>query len=158
MISYIFFILLLILAICCTVVISASDFRHRIIPDVYLFPLLLIGLILTTFYSFPHSIQTGVIGAIFGYLTALIIGLIFDRVLRRHGNAKKTDSPIGLGDIKLIGVGGLWLGIDGLSIALIIACITGGLWAYYRRQKFIPFAPFFILGGILSLIATIFLI
>lgn len=154
MISYIFFILLSVLALFCATMISIADFRHRIIPDIYLFPLMLCGLIMTTFYNTPISISDGVIGAAFGYTMSTIIGLAFD-YRNRH---RSSTPPIGLGDIKLIGVGGIWLGTTGLAIALIAACISGYLWARHQKQHFIPFAPFFILGGILSLSATIFLL
>lgn len=156
MISYIFFIILLAVALICGIKISISDFRNRIIPDAYLFPLLLSGLTLITFYNFPISISSGTFGAIFGYTLSAIIGFTFDYIIRRR--TPNAIPPIGLGDIKLIAVGGLWLGINGLAFALIIACITGAIWGHCKKQKFIPFAPFFLLGGFLSLIINLFLL
>lgn len=156
MIFNIFFILLLIGAIACSVLISIADFRRRIIPDAYLFPLMLIGLILIVFFGFPVGIRDAVIGATFGYTMSAIIGFAFDYFIRRR--TPDAIPPIGMGDIKLIGVGGLWLGTSGLSMALIVACITGAIWARAKKQKFIPFAPFFLLGGILSLISTAILL
>lgn len=87
---------------------------------------------------------------------AAVIGLIFAHIIAKRNPT--ADSPIGMGDIKLIAVGGLWCGPTGLAISLIFACIFGALWAYRKKQKFIPFAPFFILGGFLSLIIITFLI
>ncbi|MBO5946758.1 MAG: prepilin peptidase [Alphaproteobacteria bacterium] len=156
MIFNIFFILLLIGAIACALLISVADFRRRIIPDAYLFPLMLIGLILIVFFGFPVGIRDAVIGATFGYTMSAIIGFAFDYFIRRR--TPDAIPPIGMGDIKLIGVGGLWLGTSGLSMALIVACITGAMWARTKKQKFIPFAPFFLLGGILSLISTAILL
>lgn len=156
MIFNIFFILLLIGAIACALLISVADFRRRIIPDAYLFPLMLIGLILIVFFGFPVGIRDAVIGATFGYTMSAIIGFAFDYFIRRR--TPDAIPPIGMGDIKLIGVGGLWLGTSGLSMALIVACITGAIWARAKKQKFIPFAPFFLLGGILSLISTAILL
>lgn len=153
----IFFIILLALALLSVTIISTTDYRRRIIPDLALFPLLLIGLILTTFYGWPIDIATGVIGATFGYVMSTIIGILFERHLRR----KRPDvitSPIGMGDIKLISVGGLWLGTTGLGYALFIACLLGALWSYRKSQHYIPFAPFFITGAILTLIARPFLL
>ena len=156
MIFNIFFILLLIGAIACSVLISIADFRRRIIPDAYLFPLMLIGLILITFFGFPIGMRDAVIGATFGYAMSAVIGFAFDYFIRRR--TPDATPPIGMGDIKLIGVGGLWLGTTGLSFALIVACITGATWARVKKQKFIPFAPFFLTGGILSLITNLFLL
>ncbi|MDW2994586.1 MAG: A24 family peptidase [Alphaproteobacteria bacterium] len=156
MFSYIFFIFLLLSATLCAILISVADFRRRIIPDAYLFPLMLIGLILIGFYTFPISIQQAAIGATFGYIMSATIGFIFDTIMRRKN--PKSDTPIGMGDIKLLGVGGMWLGLSGLAVALIIACISGAIWARTHNQRFIPFAPFFFIGGFLSLLHNLFLL
>ena len=66
-------------------------------------------------------------GAAFGYGLAAIVGFIFDWVRRRKN--PDADTPIGMGDIKLIATGGLWLGAQGLGLALIFACIGGAIWA-----------------------------
>ncbi|MBQ6736460.1 MAG: prepilin peptidase [Alphaproteobacteria bacterium] len=155
-IFYAMFILLILLAIYLAYKIGAADMRRRIIPDAYLFPLMIIGAVLTTFFPWPHDIGAGVMGMAFGYIMAAVVGLIFDRIITRHNPG--ADTPIGMGDIKLIAVGGLWCGPLGLAISLVLACIFGAAWAYRKKQKFIPFAPFFIIGGILSLIITAFLL
>ncbi len=152
MIYNIFFIALLSGAFFCAWQISVADFRRRIIPDVYLFPLLVIGLIITNFFPWPTSSIDGAIGAAFGYTMAAIIGVIFDYKLQKKD--KTSVPPIGMGDIKLIATGGIWLGTTGLSIALVFACILGIIWGVRKKQQYIPFGPFFIAGGILSLITT----
>ena len=136
--------------------ISKTDLQRRIIPDAYLFPLLIIGVIITTFFPWPIPINLGAVGMAFGYMLSAIIGVIFDKILAKRNPG--SDSPIGMGDIKLISVGGLWCGPTGLAIALVLACIFGATWAYRKKQKFIPFAPFFIIGGILSLVMIAFLL
>ena len=156
MISYIFFIILLVIAAILSILISVADFHRRIIPDAYLFPLMLIGLTLIAFYSFPITLQSAVIGGVFGYLMSAIIGAVFDYKLTKQN--PDACAPIGMGDIKLLGVGGMWLGTNGLAIALIIACILGTLWAKSKNQKYIPFAPFFFIGGFLSFITNLFLL
>lgn len=153
MIYDIFFIVLLATAIICSWQISVADWRRRIIPDAYLFPLLLIGLVITNFFPWPITPGAGAIAGAFGYLLALVVGMVFE-----HISSKKSIAPIGLGDVKLLGTGGIWLGPTGLASALIIACVAGIIWGLRRKQKYIPFAPFFICGGILSLITMLFLI
>ncbi len=153
MIYDIFFIVLLATAIICAWQISVADWRRRIIPDAYLFPLLLIGLVITNFFPWPITPGAGAIAGAFGYLLALVVGMVFE-----HISPKKSIAPIGLGDVKLLGTGGIWLGPTGLASALIIACVAGIIWGLHRKQKYIPFAPFFICGGILSLITMLFLI
>ena len=157
MIFYLFWGLLFTGAAACAWRMSVADFRRRIIPDAYLFPLFLMGLVTVTF--FPHwfcGIQNAVIGATLGYVLGAGIGYVFDWI----GRKKNADAevPIGMGDIKLLAVGGLWLGTNGLAIALIAACILGGIWGTVKHQRFIPFAPFFVIGAILALISMIFLI
>ncbi len=156
MIFYIFYIILIFLAIFLATKISIADMRHRIIPDIYLFPLMLIGLCFTTFFPYPITTSDGVIGAVFGYITTALIGFIFQQFVHKH---KTYAHPaIGMGDIKLISVGGIWLGIYGLSIALIISCVCGAIWAHFNHARYIPFAPFFIFGGFLSFIGLFFLL
>ncbi len=151
-----FFSLLIIGGLFLSFKIAQTDMRRRIIPDGYLFPLLIIGTIIVTFFPWPHPIENGVIGMAFGYIMAAIVGTVFDKILSRK--SPNQTPPIGMGDIKLIATGGMWCGVFGLAIALIVACITGAIWAWAKHTRFIPFAPFFIVGGILSLIATTFLL
>ena len=151
MIFNIFFAMILALAFGLSLMIARADFRRRIIPDAYLFPLMLTGLALIAFFDWPHGLSAAVIGGIFGYTLAAITGFAFDYYLRKQGD-DNISAPIGMGDIKLIGVGGLWLGTDGLAIALVIACISGMIWARIRHQRFIPFAPFFLIGAFFGLL------
>ncbi len=157
MIFNIFFAVLILGALWCAWKISVADFRRRIIPDAYLFPLLLIGLLVVIFCPYPVTPAQAAIGATFGYFLSAIIGLAFDRYQHRQNKSTSTP-PIGMGDIKLLGVGGWWLSTGGLAISLIFACIFGALWGRVNRQRFIPFAPFFFIGAILSLIISVFLI
>ncbi|MDE6250316.1 MAG: A24 family peptidase [Alphaproteobacteria bacterium] len=158
MIYNIFFIVLLLLAIFCTIRITIADSRRRIIPDIYLFPLLIIGLIITAWFPWIIAPQEAALGAAFGFGLSAIIGFAYERISRNKEHHKTDIPPIGLGDIKLIGTGGIWLGATGLSIALIISCILGMIWGAARHQKYIPFAPFFAIGGFLSLITVWFLL
>ena len=156
MFFYIFFIGLILAAIACVLAISRADFRRRIIPDVYLFPLLLIGLCMVVFFPYPVSVADAVVGAVFGYLMSLAVGVVFENVMCR--NKKMEFPPIGMGDVKLMAVGGLWLGTTALAVALIFAGVLGGIWAYRKKQKYIPFAPFFFVGGFLSFVICYFLL
>ena len=153
MISYIFFSLILVGAIFCCFRMSTNDLKHRIIPDVYLFPFLFAGLLITTFFPWPITISDSVVGGAMGYCLGLIIGFIFE-----HFTKKQKYPPIGMGDIKLLGAGGIWLGTMGLAMALVFACVLSLVWGYRKKQRYIPFAPFFLLGGFLSLIIIQFLI
>ena len=157
MIFYLFLAILFTAAAGCAVAISVADFRRRIIPDAYLWPLFLIGLVVVNFVpNWICSPRVAAIGAFTGYALGAITGFVFDVIRRRR--TPDADTPIGMGDIKLLATSGLWLGLNGLAIALVCSCIFGGIWARIRKQRFIPFAPFFIAGAILSLIAITFLL
>lgn len=153
MISYIFFCLLLIGGAFCAYRMSTSDLKHRLIPDIYLFPFLFAGLLLTSFFPWPVTIADSVIGGSMGYCLGLIIGYIFE-----HCQKNKKIPPIGMGDIKLLGAGGIWLGTFGLAVAMALSCIFSLMWSYKNHQKYVPFAPFFLMGGFLSLIVIQFLV
>ena len=153
MFSYIFFYMVLVGALFCAYRIATTDFRRRIIPDVYLFPFLFAGLLTTTFFPWPITVADSVVGGATGYCLGLIIGFIFE-----HFHKEEKYPPIGMGDIKLLGAGGIWLGTIGLSIAMVIACILSFIWGRRNNEKYIPFAPFFLIGGFLSLIIIQFLI
>lgn len=147
MIYYLFFSLVLIGAIFCAVRMATADFKRRIIPDVYLFPFLFAGLLTSVFFPWPITISDAVIGGAMGYCLGLIVGFVFEKI-----KPNQKYPPIGMGDIKLLGAGGIWFGTLGLSIAMIISCILAYIWNWKRHDKYIPFAPFFLIGGFLSLI------
>jgi len=156
MIANIFFVLILIGAIFCAYRMSAYDFKRRIIPDVYLFPFLFAGLLVTTFFPWPVTSADSIIGGAMGYCLGLVVGFLFDQ--HKKNKAKTKYPPIGLGDIKLLGAGGIWLGTVGLAIAMVIACAFACVWVTKEGERYIPFAPFFLSGGFLSLIIIQFLI
>lgn len=147
MISYIFFTILLIGAFYCAYRMASTDFKKRIIPDVYLFPFMFAGLLITTFFPWVITVSDAVIGGAMGYCLGLICGFVFEKI-----KPNQKYPPIGMGDIKLLGAGGIWLGTMGLAIAMAIACLLSYAWGYSKKQKYIPFAPFFLIGGFLSLI------
>lgn len=154
MIFDIFFILLLMGAMFCAWRISVADFRRRIIPDAYLFPLMLIGLLVVNLFSWVCNPIESVFGAVFGYVLASVVGIVFEKL----SHNKDMVAPIGMGDIKLLAVGGIWLGTVGLPIALAVSCVLGIIWGCAKKQRYIPFAPFFVMGAILALIVMRFLI
>lgn len=157
MFAHIFFILIYILAALCAWRICVADWRRRIIPDAYLWPLMICGIILAAWSdTWPVGPRMAAAGMAIGYALSAGIGFIFDWVMRKKN--PQADAPIGMGDIKLITTGGAWLGSGGMAIALVIACITGTIWGIAHKQKYIPFGPFFVAGAILAFIIDRFLV
>jgi len=153
MISYIFFYLILVGAAFCAYRISKADLKRRIIPDTYLFPFMFAGLLITTFFDWPVTTADSIIGGAMGYCLGLVVGFVFD-----HLQQEKQYPSIGFGDIKLLGVGGIWVGTIGLAISMLFSCVFAGIWYYKNKERYIPFAPFFLMGGFLSLIVIKFLL
>ncbi len=156
MFFYIIFTFLILTALFCAWQMAKIDWKSRIIPDIYLFPFLIIGLIITVFFEgfWIISPTESVIAGAFGYFLSLITGVVFAKLRKTDEN----NAPIGLGDVKLISAGGIWLGATGLSIAILISCILGQVWGMKNKQKYIPFAPFFISGLIIAFIILYFLL
>ncbi|MDE6571003.1 MAG: hypothetical protein K2L95_02170, partial [Alphaproteobacteria bacterium] len=46
---------------------AMADWRRRIIPDVFLFPFLLIGFLVVTFFPWPVTVGDAALGGAFGY-------------------------------------------------------------------------------------------
>lgn len=155
MFSTIFFIILVVASVIFSALISVADFRRRIIPDVYLWPLMLSGLIIVAWFPWICTFRDAAAGAAIGYALAYLVGWLFEKIRHSQNDAYP---PIGMGDIKLIAVGGLWLGLTNIGYALILACILGGVWGALRHRRYIPFAPFFIIGGFLTLITNLILL
>jgi leader peptidase (prepilin peptidase)/N-methyltransferase len=134
---------------------SAADWRRRIIPDVYLFPFMLAGMIVVSYFPWVSSAGESAIAAAAGYGLGAGLGRIFEKFAKRRASSVP---PIGMGDIKLLAAGGIWLGTNGLAIAVAASCALGIIWGIWKKQKYIPFAPFFFAGSIISLICLLFLI
>lgn len=136
------FIILLLVAGFCVAMMSMHDWKSRIIPDIYLLPFMLIGLLVVGFFPWFFDISESIIAGTVGYSLGTIMGLLFK---------KKSPEAIGMGDVKLMTAGGIWLGASGLAISLVISCVLGVIWGLFKKQKFIPFAPFFFFGAIISI-------
>ena len=93
--------------------------------------------------------------AIFGAISGAVPLLLIDGLVRLI--AKKPG--FGFGDVKLMAVAGMFLGVTGVFFAFIIAFISGGIVAGYllwakimKRESYLPFAPFLCLGVLVSLL------
>jgi leader peptidase (prepilin peptidase) / N-methyltransferase len=126
--------------------VTLTDLERRIIPD----KILLVGAVLAVAISAvadPASLPERAIAA------AAAGGLLFLAALA-------YPRGMGLGDVKLVAVMGLFLGRD-VGPAIVAALLAGsavGLAMIARegadaRKKAIPFGPFLALGGVVGLLA-----
>ncbi|WP_027363474.1 prepilin peptidase [Desulfotruncus alcoholivorax] len=125
------------------IIAAVIDIHHRIIPDGLVVVGLLAGIPLTVFQS-TDKLVNGVIG----FFTAGIIMLVI---------AVVSKGGMGGGDIKLSALMGLYLGWQGVFLALFISFFFGGMTGIYLllsgrkgRKDPVPFGPFLALGAVLA--------
>jgi leader peptidase (prepilin peptidase) / N-methyltransferase len=127
--------------------IAAIDWRHYIIPDELTLSALVLGFAQA---SIPGTggITDGLTAALLRGVTAAMVFFVLRatyRYLRGHDG-------IGLGDVKLAGVAGVWLDWTTIPLAIEIAALTG-LVIYAAKYRFgrhrmrsttkVPFGLFF---------------
>ena len=123
---------------------ACIDLRSLRIPDMMSLPLLAVGLSLAWIGSLT-TFADHLIGAGVGFLVLALFGEIFFRLRGREG--------LGLGDAKLFGAAGAWLGWQALPLVLLVAAVGGLVWALAQRQREIAFGPWLALGFWLVLIS-----
>jgi leader peptidase (prepilin peptidase)/N-methyltransferase len=136
------------------------DIRHFLLPNIYVFPLGLCGVLF-------HSLTDFVLLSPADMIAGAIVGGGFLYLVRAAGTYYYKQEAMGLGDVKLLISGGIWLGPSGVLFAIIAGAgagiIHGILIAAYISIKnktpfnikrlIIPAGPGFIIG----LIATFWL-
>jgi leader peptidase (prepilin peptidase)/N-methyltransferase len=133
------FILLLILCI--------IDFRVRLLPNKYVFPFALLAVVFHAALNFSLIPREDMlIGGVFGY------GLLWG--IRAAGSWYYKQEALGLGDVKLMGAAGLWLGMEhlllaitlGASVSVLHGLVYAGMTKQSLRRLEIPAGPGLIAG------------
>ena len=126
------------------IVITFIDLRHMIIPDILVYPAILVGVLISIFKGYGFLFDSILGGIIGGFVIFLIV------FLSRGG--------MGVGDIKLATMIGIFLGARYVIMTLILSFLVGGLvgillllFRIKGRKDPIPFGPFLSLGAVLSL-------
>ncbi|MCX7796928.1 MAG: prepilin peptidase [bacterium] len=110
------------------------DLKYMLLPDVVIIPSIILSAIYGGIYGFPHN-----------FITAGIFTLIFYllRVIFKGG--------LGVGDIELIFIFSLMLGLYGTLLVVIVSSLIGTIYGLYLIKKGragmktkIPFGPFLI--------------
>jgi leader peptidase (prepilin peptidase)/N-methyltransferase len=124
---------------------SIYDIRHLILPDAATLALAILGGAFVAISETPTFAEAG-IGALMGAGILWLARLLFRYLRHTEG--------LGLGDVKLLAAGGLWIGWSGIGPALVIATLAG-LIAYGLRairvgrietELPLPFGPFLSFG------------
>jgi leader peptidase (prepilin peptidase)/N-methyltransferase len=124
--------------------ITLTDLEHRRIPNVVLIVSALIGLALLVLGD-RDALADHLIAAAAAFAALFVVALAYPR-------------GMGMGDVKLAGVMGLYLG-KAVAPALLIGFAVGALYGLAliarhgaaARKQAVPFGPFLALGGIVAL-------
>jgi leader peptidase (prepilin peptidase) / N-methyltransferase len=128
------------------IALAAIDFDHRLLPNKIVYPLAAYGVIATLLVDQDDLVENLIAGAgAFAFLLAAVIAY---------------PRGMGMGDVKLAGAMGLYLGLSVIP-ALLVAFLSGSLVGVVilaregaaGRKKAVPFGVFLALGGIVGVLA-----
>ncbi len=124
------------------------DFKHYLIPDVLVFPGMLIGLGLSFLRGGQTPLQS-LLGLIGGGGFLWLIGFVSSKILKKEA--------MGFGDVKLLAMCGALFGVKTALLGLMAASFLGTFFGlpmmWLRRlnsERQIPFGPFICLGVMLA--------
>ena len=131
------------------VVLTAIDLEHQLLPDSLTLPLLWIGLLLNIDNTFV-SLESAVLGAVFGYLCLWAVFWLFKIVTGKEG--------MGQGDFKLLAALGAWFGLAALPTIVLLSSVVGAVLGIaliatgkQDRETPMPFGPFLAGAGLIHL-------
>ena len=138
------------------IVLTAIDLDHQLLPDSMTLPLLWIGLLLNIDNTFV-SLESAVLGAVFGYLCLWAVFWLFKIFTGKEG--------MGHGDFKLLAALGAWFGLAALPTIVLLSSVVGAVLGValivagkQDRETPIPFGPFLAGAGLLHLFYPNFLL
>ncbi|MEC8469492.1 MAG: A24 family peptidase [Pseudomonadota bacterium] len=131
------------------VVLTAIDLDHQLLPDSLTLPLVWIGLLLNIDNTFV-SLESAVLGAVFGYLCLWSVFWLFKIVTGKEG--------MGHGDFKLLAALGAWFGLAALPTIVLLSSVVGAVLGValiatgkQDREPPMPFGPFLAGAGLIHL-------
>jgi leader peptidase (prepilin peptidase)/N-methyltransferase len=131
------------------VVLTAIDLDHQLLPDSLTLPLVWIGLLLNIDNTFV-SLESAVLGAVFGYLCLWSVFWLFKIVTGKEG--------MGHGDFKLLAALGAWFGLAALPTIVLLSSVVGAVLGIalivtgkQGRETPMPFGPFLAGAGLVHL-------
>jgi leader peptidase (prepilin peptidase) / N-methyltransferase len=128
------------------IALAGIDLDHRLLPNKIVYPMAVYGLVATAIVDSGDLVEHVLAGA-GGFVFLFLAVLAYPR-------------GMGMGDVKLAGAMGLYLGLS-IVPAMLVAFLTGslvGLGIIARegaqaRKKAVPFGVFLALGGIVGVLA-----
>jgi len=133
------------------IAVAGIDLDHRIIPNKIVLPAAIWGLVGTAIFR-PDNFDDALIAGGIAFVALFLAALAYP-------------AGMGMGDVKLAGVMGIYLG-SAVAPAMLVAFLTGsvvGIAIIARegrdaRKKGVPFGPFLALGGLVGIFAGVELV
>ncbi len=132
------------------IALSFIDLDTHLLPDNLTLPLAWIGLLVNMQAGGFVPLDEAVSGAVLGYLSLWSVYHLFRLLTGKEG--------MGFGDFKLLAALGAWMGWKMLLPIVLAASLSGAVagialisLAGHDRAKPIPFGPWLVLGGVVSL-------
>jgi leader peptidase (prepilin peptidase)/N-methyltransferase len=128
------------------IAVAGIDLDHRIIPNKILLPAAIWGLAATIAFR-PDNVDDSLIAGGIAFTALLLAAVAYP-------------AGMGMGDVKLVGVMGIYLG-SGVAPAMLAGFLAGSLVGVAiiaregrdARKKGVPFGPFLALGGLIGVFA-----
>jgi len=128
------------------IALAAIDFDHKLLPNKIVYPLAVFGVVATLLVDSEQLAENLIAGA-GGFLFLFLAVLAYPR-------------GMGMGDVKLAGAMGVYLGasvIPALLIAFLVGSVAGiaiiAREGAAARKKAVPFGVFLAIGGIVGVLA-----
>lgn len=125
---HLFVIALLIGVLFLSVFVSVNDYKYRKIPNKYLITAIIYFVIIFLLMFVFMPIKVAAKGLLFSVAGAMIAGMML--------YAPYKLKQVGAGDVKLVAVFGLFLGIKGGLLTILIGAMVGGVWALGLAYKY----------------------
>lgn len=131
------------------IALTAIDLDHQLLPDSLTLPLLWVGLLINIDATFV-SLESAVLGAVFGYLCLWSVYWVFKIITCKEG--------MGYGDFKLLAALGAWFGLSALPTIVLLSSLVGAVIGIalivtgrQSRETPMPFGPFLAGAGLIHL-------
>jgi leader peptidase (prepilin peptidase)/N-methyltransferase len=132
------------------IALTAIDLDLQLLPDSLTLPLLWVGLLINMTGTFT-SLESALLGAVFGYLSLWSVYWLFKIITGKEG--------MGYGDFKLLAALGAWLGLAALPTIVLLSSLVGAtlgltliLTGQQTRETPMPFGPFLAGAGLIHLL------
>jgi leader peptidase (prepilin peptidase)/N-methyltransferase len=133
------------------IAITFTDVEHHIIPNWISVPGIFVGLAFQLYPSPFWGVVDGLAGCLVAGTLFFLIAWLSPLVFGKEG--------MGMGDVKLAGMLGAFLGLKVVIVAIYAAIFAGGLvgvlllvFRLKRLGQYIAFGPFLALGGVLAVL------